>query len=264
MAQEIFKRYEIKYLIPFDKYLSLRDKLMEHMKYDSYGTNQGKYNIVSLYFDSDDSKIYLETRNKLRFRQKLRLRIYDQANINSDSFLEIKQKFKNVVNKRRTVMPLHEAYDITHTPENDIDFNAYHSSNPQILKEAIHFKGLYNLKPNVIVSYDRQAFSGIKEADLRVTFDYNLMCRKHDLRIENGPQGLHFVDPNMVVLEVKVSESVPYWLSRLLSEFDCSKQSVSKFCTSIELFDKQNQDSSIQDHSNLGNLNQMTKEMVSK
>ncbi|HSI66290.1 MAG TPA: polyphosphate polymerase domain-containing protein [Planococcus sp. (in: firmicutes)] len=254
MAQEIFKRYEIKYLIPFEKYLSLRDKLMEHMKYDSYGTNQGKYNIVSLYFDSEDSKIYLETRNKLRFRQKLRLRIYDQAELNSNSFFEIKQKFKNVVNKRRTVIPLHEAYDIIDKPEKDIDFSQYHASNPQILKEAIHFKQLYHLKPELIVSYDRQAFSGIQESDLRVTFDYNLMCRKQDLRIENGPQGFHFVDPNLVVLEVKVSEAVPFWLSRLLSEFECSKQSVSKFCTSVELFNEEKQDT----------LNQMTKEMVSK
>ncbi|PPA70267.1 polyphosphate polymerase domain-containing protein [Jeotgalibacillus proteolyticus] len=235
MAQEIFKRYEIKYLIPFKQYLSLREKLLPYMTFDTYGNPEGKYNIVSLYYDSDDYSIYYETRNKLRFRQKLRLRIYDQADLNSTAFFEIKQKFKNVVNKRRTSIPLNEAYALSDLDYDDIDFAAFNASNPQILKEAMHFKQLYQLKPEVVVSYDRQAFSGIYEKDLRVTFDYNLMCRNHDLSIENGPQGLNFVDPGMVVLEVKVSETVPFWLARLLSEFDCSKQSVSKFCTSIDL-----------------------------
>jgi len=91
-------------------------------------------------------------------------------------------------------------------------------------------------------SYDRQALSGIQEPDLRVTFDYNLMCRNHDLRIENGPQGSHFIDPNLVVLEVKVSETVPFWLARLLSDFECSKQSVSKFCTSIDLMTEKHEE----------------------
>ncbi|MDX5426061.1 MAG: VTC domain-containing protein, partial [Exiguobacterium sp.] len=54
MAQEIFKRYEIKYLIPFAKYLELRELIMPYMHYDTYGNPEGKYNIVSLYFDSND------------------------------------------------------------------------------------------------------------------------------------------------------------------------------------------------------------------
>src|SRR5690606_22603766 len=109
--QEIFKRYELKYLITFEQYLVLREHLLERMNCDTYGRD-GKYNIVSLYFDSADSKIYYETRNKLPFRQKLRLRIYDTADADSTSFIEIKQKFKNVVNKRRTAIPLSQAYEL--------------------------------------------------------------------------------------------------------------------------------------------------------
>ncbi|MTD29786.1 polyphosphate polymerase domain-containing protein [Planomicrobium sp. YIM 101495] len=234
MVKEVFKRYELKYLISFEQYISLREHLLEKMKYDAYGT-EGKYNIVSLYYDSDDSKIYYETRNKLRFRQKLRLRIYDQADETSTAFIEVKQKFKNVVNKRRTALPLNEAYELLNAAGEDWEQRKWLASNEQILKEAMHFKSLYDLRPELVVSYDRQAFSGIDEPDLRVTFDYNLMCRTDDLRIENGPEGQHFIDRDNVVLEVKVSETVPFWLSRLLSEHGCSKQSVSKFCTSVEL-----------------------------
>ncbi|CAM3966140.1 polyphosphate polymerase domain-containing protein [Alkalicoccus chagannorensis] len=234
MALEIFSRREIKYLIPYSVYKKLADQLTPYMRYDKFGDGFGRYNIVSLYFDSDDRDIYYETRNKLNFRQKLRLRVYDQADLNSTSFLEVKQKFNNVVNKRRTQLPLSHAYqylDNGMSPGIDV-------SNPQIMREADHFRRLYDLKPEVVVSYDRQAFHGIYEDDLRVTFDYNLMCRRSDLRIENGPQGTHFVDEDLVVMEVKINNSVPLWLTEMLSDFRLSKQGVSKFCTSIDVCDQ--------------------------
>ena len=64
--------------------------------------------------------------------------------------------------------------------------------------------------------------------------DYNLMCRQDDLRVENGPEGQIFLDPNLVILEVKITNSAPFWLARMLSNLGCVKRSVSKYCTSKE------------------------------
>lgn len=241
-AREIFQRYELKYLIPFDKYQAIAKELIESgkMRYDKFGDGFGRYNIVSLYFESDDKKIYYETRNKLRFRQKLRLRVYDDATINGPAFLEVKQKFNKVVNKRRTMIKLADAYDyIKYGRNNENGLEAYNPSNPQILEEVEAFRTLYDLKPRLVVSYDRQAFHGIDDPDLRVTFDYNLTTRDDNLRIEDGPYGINFVDPNLSVMEVKVSQSVPFWLARLLSEYECPRKSVSKFCTSTDLLEEQ-------------------------
>jgi len=231
MAQEIFSRRELKYLIPSKTFQALAEDMMPYLRYDRFGDGFGRYNITSLYFDSPEHAIYYETRNKLPFRQKLRLRIYDQATLDSPSFLEVKQKFKNVVNKRRTLLPLSHAYEYINNGMNDhLDV-----SNGQILKEVDHFKQLYDLRPEIVVSYDRQAFHGIYEDDLRVTFDYNLMCRNDDLRIENGPHGEHFVNQDLVVLEVKVTHSIPLWLTKMLQDYGLQKQGVSKFCTSIDV-----------------------------
>lgn len=239
MAQEVFKRYELKFLLTRQEYAELRKAILPRMGYDTYGDPEGKYNIVTLYYESDDKKIYYETMNKLQFRQKLRLRVYDRVNRSDNAFIEVKQKFKNVVNKRRTMIPLGQAYDILSNPYSEDLIHSVDASNPQILREAIHFKDLYHLDPATVVSYDRQAFSGIEdsEKDLRVTFDYNLMCRENDLALENGPDGMRFVDYDTVILEVKVSNSVPFWLARILSEFDFVKQGFSKFCTSIDLLE---------------------------
>lgn len=240
-AKEVFQRYEIKYIIPFSKYTRLTEALIadEKMRFDKFGDGQGRYNIVSLYFDSEYDDIYYETRNKLRFRQKLRLRVYDQASLESPSFLEIKQKFNNVVNKRRTQLKLADAYEYLNCQDVTKNLSKYQPSNHQVMKEADNFRHLYGLKPCTVVSYDRQALHGIADEDLRVTFDYNLMYRKDNLRIEDGPEGDYLADPQQVIMEVKVSQSVPYWLSGMLSDFNCSRQSFSKFCTSIELAHEQ-------------------------
>src|SRR5699024_8412698 len=147
-----------------------------------YGID-GKYTVTSLYFDNADHLIYFETKNKLRFRQKLRLRIYDQTNLNDAAFFEVKQKHKKVVNKRRMILPLGEAYRYF---TNDIEpLESYKTSNTQVFREIDHFRHLYQLQPEMIISYDRHALHGIDNDELRVTFDLNLRCRNDDLFVEN-------------------------------------------------------------------------------
>jgi len=237
MAIEIFRRKEQKYLITREQYLELVQQMSPYMRADRYG-DDGKYTVTSLYFDSPDHKIYYETKNKLRFRQKLRLRVYDEANIYSTAFFEVKQKHKKVVNKRRMRLPLIEAYRYLNN-QVSVPLENFDTSNTQVLKEIDHFRQLFNLKPEMIVSYDRHAFHGKYDDELRVTFDLNLRCRNDDLAVENGPQGENFIDSNLVVLEVKVNDSVPLWLTRILQDLKCEQRSASKFCTSLELLKKE-------------------------
>ena len=131
------------------------------MRYDKFG-DQGRYTVTSLYFDNPEHQIYFETKNKLKFRQKLRLRIYDDTDINGTAFFEVKQKHNNVVNKRRTAIPLIEAYQYINKPDVDTLSN-YRVSNPQILNEIDYFRRFYELNPEMVVSYDRHAFHCITE-----------------------------------------------------------------------------------------------------
>lgn len=232
MVLEIFRRKEQKYLITMEQYEKLIDKVSSYMRPDKFGQD-GKYTVTSLYFESNDRKIYFETKNKLKYRQKLRLRVYNDTDISGMAFFEIKQKHKKVVNKRRALLPLQEAYRYLEKKEDYIE--NYETSNAQVLREIDYFRNLYQLEPEMIVSYDRHALHCLTDSDLRITFDFNLRCRSNDLLLENGPYGNYFIDPNLVVLEVKVNESVPLWLTRILQELNCEQRSASKFCTSLEL-----------------------------
>lgn len=234
MAIEIFTRREQKYLISTKQYKALVQQISPYMRVDKYGMD-GRYTVTSLYFDSPDHKIYFETKNKLKFRQKLRLRVYNDADENSTAFFEVKQKHKKVVNKRRMLLPLHEAYRYLADTEKRTKLDDYETSNHQVFREIEHFRSLYDLEPEMIVSYDRKALHGIYDDELRITFDLNLRCRHDDLLLENGPYGENFIDPDLVVLEVKVNHSVPLWLTRMLQDLECEQRSASKYCTSFEL-----------------------------
>lgn len=236
MAIEIFRRKEQKYLITLDQYTQLLEHIIPYMRSDKFGID-GKYTVSSLYFDSDDRKIYFETKNKLSFRQKLRLRTYGETDIDGTAFFEVKQKHKRVVNKRRMLLPLREAY-VYLDSSSDKSLTDFHTSNPQVLREIDHFRTLYELRPEMVVSYDRHALHGIDDPALRITFDFNLRCRNDDLLLEHGSDGEYFIDRNLVVLEVKVNDSVPLWLTRILQTLQCEQRSASKYCTSMELLQK--------------------------
>src|SRR5699024_9659977 len=186
--------------------------------------------------------IYFETKNKLDFRQKLRLRVYDDVDIDGTAFFEIKQKHNKGVNKRRMSLPLTEAYRyLEHSSATSLQ--DYETSNPQVLREINHFRDLYRLSPEMVVSYDRHALHGLYDTDLRMTFDFNLRCRNDDLYVENGSFGENFIDPNLVVLEVKVNDSVPLWLTRILQDLQCEQKSASKYCTSFEMLKREKEPS---------------------
>lgn len=93
MAIESFTRREQKYVISSKQYNTLLSELTPYMRADKYGVN-GNYTVTSLYFDNPSCKIYYETKNKLPFRQKLRLRVYNNADLNSKAFLKLNKNIK--------------------------------------------------------------------------------------------------------------------------------------------------------------------------
>lgn len=237
MAKEVFNRHELKFLINSSTYKAIKEAFRPHIKLDPHGNRDGYYTISNIYYDTEDHLFHHEKMFGQPFRQKLRLRTYNAPTLESESFLEIKKKHHGFVNKRRTILKLKDAYQFFHAETGLNTVPNVEASNTQILKEAHFLKTFYQLKPKVLLSYDRQAFQGIHQNDLRITFDKNLRKRVHDIRLEKGCMGDLYVDPDVFVLEIKVSEKLPVWLTRILSDFRCNIQSFSKYSTSQNHFD---------------------------
>lgn len=231
MVKEFFYRRELKFLLPYATYEALLDSLMPYMKADSFGRD-GKYAISSLYFDSPEHSIYWETANKLPIRQKLRLRTYEKSDRDGAAFFEIKQKVNNWVHKRRTMLTLEEGYRFVER-WTEPSIPRIDSSNEQVVREIWQFQQTYRLAPKVIVRYERHALESLTDPELRVTFDRRLTCRSGSLLLEADEAESHFVDPDLVIMEVKAGRSIPLWLSRMLADFECRRSGVSKYISSV-------------------------------
>ncbi len=227
MAIEVFNRYEKKYMIDQATYEELNKRLAEFMEPDAYSRNGGFYSICNIYYDTNTDALIRKSIEKPVYKEKLRLRAYGVPGMESQSFVEIKKKYRGIVNKRRTTMPLKQAVDFL---DKGI-IPAAEGINQQVLKEIEYFKSFYQLVPKVYISYDRRAYFGKEDPGFRVTFDNNIQTRRTDLKLESGSYGEQILQPGKWIMEVKISGAAPEWFTNILTELRIYPTSFSKYGT---------------------------------
>ena len=100
----------------------------------------------------------------------------------------------------------------------------------QIGREIGYFQSFYQTVPKVFIGYDRLAFAGIDDSQLRITFDTNLRWRDTDVDLRLGNHGAPIALPcGDVLMEVKIPGTCPLWLSHLLSDVGAFPASFSKY-----------------------------------
>ena len=233
-----FNRFELKYLITLQQAKKFKSALRAYLVPDEHGNNNGRYALTSLYYDSPDLRCYWEKEYGLRFRRKLRIRRYETDEPLTEEtpiFLEIKQRVDRVTQKRRVMLPYGDALRLC----NDRQLPDCAPEDKAILEEIYIFLWQYNLRPVSIVRYDRQAFIGTEyDIGLRVTFDTELSFQAYKLHLHEGPSSLPMLPPNQVVMEIKVNERMPIWLTELIADHNLKMVRISKYCHSIEAAQK--------------------------
>ncbi len=245
MAINTFKRKEIKFLLSMQQYNALLDVLEEYMIPDEYCKNGNEYGIYNIYYDTKDSFLIRESLSKPYYKEKLRLRsYYSPASPEDKVFLEIKKKIGGIVTKRRVTMTLAEAEAYIATgkrPESD----KYITN--QVLNEIDFFMKVYDIAPAQYISYQRMAFFGKDDKDFRLTFDRALTDRRYDLSLSKECYGRQIIRPDQRLMEIKISDSIPIWLSEQLSALGIYKTSFSKYGKAYQHFvlDKINNDKGV-------------------
>lgn len=217
--QNIFKRYEIKYLLTKEEHQNLLVVMNEYMYPDKFG----KSTISNLYFDTPDNFLIRRSLDKPIYKEKLRVRSYGVATNDSMVFIELKKKFKGVVYKRRIDMSEQLAMEY-------LCQGKYLENPTQISKEIDYFMKLYrNIEPAVILSYEREAFFSNADHNFRMTFDDNILYRDEDLSLTSQIYGKSILQKGMILLEVKTALGIPMWLLEFLSQNKIYKISFSKY-----------------------------------
>lgn len=218
MAQEIFERYEKKYMLTADQYHGLCKSFGGRMEADEYGL----HTISNIYLDTEDFELIRTSIERPAYKEKLRLRAYGEVKDDSEVFLELKKKCCGVVYKRRTQMSLKEAVQYLNKGKRPEAEN-------QIFREIEYVKERYLLKPAAYVAYDRDAWFCRDDKELRVTFDRNIRCRKEHLDLCAGDYGVQLLPEGNVLMEVKIPGAMPVWMSRVFSELKIYPVSFSKY-----------------------------------
>lgn len=231
MAIEVFNRFENKYQMDDETFRKVCKIMDQHMVLDSYCKDHNTYTIANIYYDTPDNSLIRESLSKPVYKEKLRLRAYGVPDFDTKVYLEIKKKFKGLVNKRRTVLALNEAYDFLETGDKP-ELHDY--MNAQVLNELEYFLEEYNLSPKVYIAYDRVAYFEKGNDDLRISFDKNIRTRRYDLHLEAGDYGTRLLPENIWLMEIKTSRAMPLWLCDMLSEFGLKRSSFSKYGTEFE------------------------------
>ena len=227
-----FNRFELKYVIRYREYRKILPELLKHMRRDKYAGSSGKYQIASLYFDTPDLTFYVDKIDGIKYRRKLRIRVYPEADV-STGFVEIKQRINRTVQKRRIIVPFEAAKKICYGGE--IETELLKESEKTTAAEIMFLVKSLRLNPYCIITYFREAFEGARfEPGLRVTFDANLKYRTHKLNLRDKSGNRFFLPPDILIMEIKVNEKIPFWLSSLIRSMECTLMRVSKYCLGMD------------------------------
>ena len=214
----VMKRYELKYLLDAEQTAFLMKRLEGHMQLDQYG----RTSIASLYYDTPSYQLIRTSVEKPPFKEKIRLRSYGLATLESPVYLELKRKTEGIVYKRRvqSTIPLVEKF---FAGSGDI------CAGGQINREITYFRDYYGaLVPACLIIYDREAFFE-PVGDLRLTIDHNPRYRVDHLDLTYSMEGIPLRPPGHTILEIKVQEAMPLWLTKILSDGQIYKNSFSKY-----------------------------------
>jgi hypothetical protein len=229
-------RYELKYIIPERVALQIRQFVQQYLELDEFG--QGRPNLAypvhSIYFDSDDWKIYWRTINGDKNRYKLRLRYYSD-DPSTPIFVEIKRRMKDIILKQRGRIEHHAVPELVrgHFPS-----GPHLRSGEEIhaIERFLELMHSVNARPKMHVAYDREAYVNDYNNEVRVTFDRRVRA---ELR-PNGEITTEMTNPyicttDQVILELKFTNRAPFWYRELVENFNCFQTGAAKFVESANI-----------------------------
>lgn len=219
-SAELFnRRYEKKYMLTEETYAEFIKRVGDRLVPDKFANSF----ISNIYFDTPDFLLIRRSIDGPIYKEKFRVRTYGVPNDKTKTFCEIKKKYKGIVYKRRIDMSYVKAYDYA--------VNRVGIEKPsQISREIDWLLSYYEgIGPAMYISYERYSLAGTDESAARVTFDRNITWRTDDLDLRKGSYGKRLLPDGYVLMELKIPEAVPLWLSEILNDLHIYPISFSKY-----------------------------------
>ncbi len=232
-SPSLVNRHELKYLISESQAAVIKELVKPHLRLDRYCEVQpgGAYPLSSLYLDSHDLLLCRESLDGHKNRFKLRVRRYSD-DPSSPSFFEIKRRMNRIIIKNRAKVDHHNVEELLLCPA-----LLYQDGNGDrdVLRQFQLYVSSVCARPVVQIRYIREAYEGLLDNKIRITFDRKLaykISKKAEVSLNGG--GWHYYPMRGVILEIKFTEFYPAWLSYVVKCLELHQQSISKYARSIK------------------------------
>lgn len=238
-------RYERKYLVPYSRLDELRACFSPFVRCDEYASRDGKeisqYTVRSIYFDTLNLECHQEKMEGVELRKKFRIRSYNQYDPKADAVFEIKRKIENRIKKHRAFTIYEKVAPLMQTGDVDRYINQDSRSIEDARRFFFHIKKR-NMRPTVLVVYEREAYHGKFDDGVRVTFDKNIrssiypqlsdLFNNHDLK---------HLFPRHFILEIKYfTQQMPTWAKSIVQKFRLRNDALSKYAIGYDIHTKYN------------------------
>lgn len=220
-------RRELKYLIGYQDSLKLQEELDKLLYLDKH-SEEGFYNIRSLYFDSINNKDYAEKFDGIECRQKLRIRIYDVEQ--EKAKFELKEKVGGYQLKRSLWISKEDAKRCMQGEYGTL--LDYEDELAAVLYSRLML-GAY--RPAALIEYERRAYTH-ECYNIRVTFDRRIKSSEMELDLYQREVPWTSQMEDMVILEVKYTGTLLKTIRNVLAKYNLVNVSVSKYGTGRPIY----------------------------
>ena len=230
-----FHRYELKFRLPIGLIPDLRSAGEPYLQRDPHavGREDGVYTVRSIYFDTEDLQFYFEKLDSVKVRKKLRIRSYDRPEAGPPAFFEIKRKHGRRGYKERLCLRWEQVAPALRGDDEIL-------ADRPFLERRVLQRFRYNierkdLRPVVLITYEREPWIGQDDHGLRMTFDQNIRSL-YNPRLDQlfDEEGLNQFEDSHFVLELKFNDRMPTWMAEMMRNFDLKSHSYSKFTHGID------------------------------
>jgi VTC domain len=228
------QRHELKYVVDLVEGEAFIEIAKSFCTVDSHSDSDGAYEVASVYYDTRDLRFFYDRQESIGYRRKVRLRSYLSSTGQPVQCIEIKEKHKHLVAKKR-VFTNHEIID-DFTTKNEFSLNSILTCvSDSIAKREIEFlHGRLNLQPVNTIRYIRKALTAINDSSVRITLDRRLTSGLPTI-LPYSPDSEKFIlPPGKAILEIKSDRDLPLWLFSLLQRAEFRRVRFSKYCAAIE------------------------------
>ncbi len=214
-----FQRKEIKYYLSKKQASDFVNSLGSHLVFDAFCPTGEPYHISSIYYDTSGYDVIRRSVDKPKYKAKLRIRTYE----NNTHFLELKQKYRGTVYKKRIQLSAFELKGF---------INDYKLPQRSDYKENVIINDIQTFIDNhapllrpVHIEYHRVAYIyRPQQENVRITIDSKLRVFEKTEKC-----WVKIIPDDYVLMEIKAVGSLPLTLVKSLSHHQIYQTSFSKY-----------------------------------